>query len=98
MSTNLQLMETWSTSGEQVKEDGGGKHHNGGEGLENTNGPKGGKKRQKWPISRSLTQNKPGLKKFHDLTLFHGARPHGAVVLLHGALPLGAMVFSSVAA
>jgi hypothetical protein len=50
------------------------------------------RKRQKWPFSQSLTQNKPGLKKFHDLTLFHGARPHGA-----GALPLGAMVFSSVA-
>jgi hypothetical protein len=41
MSTNLQLMETWSTSGEQVKEDRGGKHHNGGEGFENTNGPNG---------------------------------------------------------
>jgi hypothetical protein len=56
------------------------------------------KKRQKWPFSRSSTQNKPGLKKFHDLTLFHGARHHGAVVILHGALPLGAVVFSSVAA
>jgi hypothetical protein len=51
-----------------------------------------GKKRQKWSFSWSLTQNKPGLKIFHDLTFFHGA-----VVLLHGALPLGAMVFSSVA-
>jgi hypothetical protein len=51
------------------------------------------KKRQKWPFSRSLAQNKPGLKKFHDLALFHGA-----VVLLHGALPLGAVVISSVAA
>jgi hypothetical protein len=39
------------------------------------------KKRQKWLFTRSLTQNKPGLKKFHDLTLFHGARPHGTVVL-----------------
>jgi hypothetical protein len=58
---------------------------------------RGCKKRQKWPFSRSLTQNKPGLKKIHDLTLFHGARPHGAVVILHGALPLGAMLFSSVA-
>jgi hypothetical protein len=55
------------------------------------------KKTTKWPFSRSLTQNKPCLKRFHDLTLFHGARPHGAVVLMHGALPLGAVVFSSVA-
>jgi hypothetical protein len=47
---------------------------------------------------RSLTENEPGLKKFHDLTLFHGARHHGAVVLLHGALHLGAMLFSNVAA
>jgi hypothetical protein len=56
------------------------------------------KKRQKWPFSRSLTQNKPCLKLIHDLTLFHGARPYGAVVVLHGAVPHGAVVFSNVAA
>jgi hypothetical protein len=38
------------------------------------------------------------LKKIHDLTLFHGARPNGAVALLHGAQHLGAMLFSNMAA
>jgi hypothetical protein len=38
-----------------------------------------------------------GLKKIHELTLSHGACPHGAVVVLHGALPHGAMLFSDVA-
>jgi hypothetical protein len=33
-----------------------------------------GKKRQKWSFSGSLTQNKPCLKRFHVLTLLHGAR------------------------
>jgi predicted phage tail protein len=60
-------------------------------------GSRSGKKRQNWPISRSLTQNKPAMKRIHDLTLLHGARPYGAVVVLHGALHHGAMVFFDVA-
>jgi hypothetical protein len=55
------------------------------------------KKRQKWLFSQTLTQNKPCFKIFHELTLLHGACPHGAVFLLHGALPLGAVLFSNVA-
>jgi hypothetical protein len=55
------------------------------------------KKRKKWLFTRSLTQNEPCLKFFHELTLLHGAGPHGAVVVLHGALPLGAVVISNVA-
>jgi hypothetical protein len=42
--------------------------------------------------------NKPCFKKIHDLTFFHGARPHGAVVVLYGAVPHGAVVFSNVEA
>jgi hypothetical protein len=37
-------------------------------------------------FSKILTQNEFDLKKFHNLTLLHGAQPQDAMIILHGAV------------